>query len=195
MNLDCRKWTEQISANIDGELEPSDQEVLDAHLERCQSCRDEFARLRRIRAHLHLWEDRSVSDGFEEGLWTRIRGMKQRAERVGEEQPWRPVTLGRLVFAVCVVFVIAGASFVLWHRGTVDRETPLVGGGERWPGRAAFPEVKRPERSLWALNLPAVSHGASSRAKKGRDSTGFWDWRRLRSYKARAGTISRKRKE
>ncbi len=195
MNLDCRKWTEQISASIDGELEPSDQEVLDAHLERCQSCRDEFAGLKLIRAHLHLWEDRSVSDGFEERLWRRIRGAKQRVEWPGS-RPWRrTVLLRRLVFAVCVVFIITGAAFVLSRHGSVDGEMPLVGGGEGWPGRAAFPEVKRPERSLWALNLPAVSHGASSRAKKGRDSTGFWDWRRLRSYKVRAAAISRKRKE
>ena len=43
---ECREWMQQISASLDGELTPEEEQALQAHLAECQDCRTAMALLR-----------------------------------------------------------------------------------------------------------------------------------------------------
>ena len=48
-----RRWQQDLSAYIDGQLEPREQRALEAHLAECASCQDELEALRGVVALLH----------------------------------------------------------------------------------------------------------------------------------------------
>lgn len=44
--MECKHTGENLSAYLDGELEPREEKALESHLESCKSCRDQLERLR-----------------------------------------------------------------------------------------------------------------------------------------------------
>jgi len=94
----------QLSAYLDGELDPGEARVVEAHLAACAICRDELAGLRRVKGVLGRLPDLEPP----EAVWQGLR------RRLAAEQ--RPAAMGTVLDAVRAVFrrpVIAAATAML----------------------------------------------------------------------------------
>lgn len=108
----CRNVRKNLSAFVQGELEPRTENLVRLHLKECQSCRDELLAIQdgiRLAGHLkvtpapaELWE--SIEE--------KIRKQKTQIEIV----PSRRLIL-RFAWAVCTIVVVS-LIFWLWNRST-----------------------------------------------------------------------------
>jgi hypothetical protein len=128
-------WTDKLSDYVDDELSASDRQALEAHIARCDDCREAVAELRRVMEQAGALEPREP----ERDLWTGI------AERIGEgpavEAPkivpietrrprWRmpefTFSAPQLVAAGMLIAVLSSAGVWFVLRGPVS-ESPAGG--------------------------------------------------------------------
>lgn len=84
----CEKIQRQLAHYLYGELEPPQALEVMGHLERCPSCQDEFAHLRRIYQTLELWEDITPPPELRQRLLACVA-----QERAREPFRWREYVL------------------------------------------------------------------------------------------------------
>lgn len=109
------QWTDRLSEYLDGELKGSERAMLEAHLERCESCQETLAGLRRVVLRARSLEDRPPATD----LWAGV------AERIGAPST-RVVPLRRgftfslpqlLAAGIALAVFSAGGAWML-HPGT-----------------------------------------------------------------------------
>ena len=84
------EWTLQLSAYMDGDLEPHETEALEAHLGECATCRGVLADLEEIVARAHALGGSQPSRDLWPGIAQAIRAEATRA-RAGAEGPARVI--------------------------------------------------------------------------------------------------------
>lgn len=71
--MECKKYSELISAYVDGMLSPQEQEKLMAHLKVCETCSEEMSALKQMKALLEQIEEPELPNEFHEELMKRIK--------------------------------------------------------------------------------------------------------------------------
>ncbi len=71
------RWTDRLSAYLDGELAPEDHTACEAHLAGCLACRDDLARLGRVRS----WAAGYEGTPPRRDPWPAIRAAMGRTDR------------------------------------------------------------------------------------------------------------------
>ena len=129
MTLTTDPWIDRLSEYVDGELDETTRQALEAHLDSCATCRAALGDLRRVVARARATPYREPG----RDLWTII----ERSIATPARRPRRPFvvsfTLGRLAAAAGIVAVIAGGlAWSLASRGTtlIPR---AVGAGDSAP--------------------------------------------------------------
>lgn len=110
----------QLSAYVDGELRPEEMQEVGAHLSGCAACREELARLRRLKHLLvHLPE---VDPGPEvwAGLRARLAGAAHPAFAAGLLEPIRAAFRRPAVVAAAAMLVVILVALPL-VKGRIDR--------------------------------------------------------------------------
>ena len=75
---ECERWTEQLSARLDGELSPEEERELEAHLAVCPSCRALAKQLEALDAGLQDLEEAPAPEGFARGVMDRIAAEEKK---------------------------------------------------------------------------------------------------------------------
>jgi anti-sigma factor RsiW len=132
---DCRDVRANVGRFVDAALAPAERELVECHLEVCQSCREEVGGLHALSASLDALAAPPVPERFAAGVMSRIDG-----ERAKNAQPrsmvcvWRDWSAAMRVaaFATAVIACIAGVSLssTMPARGRSD-------GDMRWLGIAS----------------------------------------------------------
>lgn len=74
---ECERWTEQLSARLDGELSPEEERELEAHLAVCPSCRALAKQLEALDAGLQALEEVPAPEGFARGVMEQLAREKK----------------------------------------------------------------------------------------------------------------------
>jgi len=118
MTLTVDPWTERLSEYVDGELDATTREAVEAHLATCAACRAVCDDLRRVVARAQATRYREPT----RDVWPSV----ERAIATPSQRPSRrpfvvSFTLGRLAAAAGLVAVIAGG--LAWS--IASRQSPL----------------------------------------------------------------------
>jgi hypothetical protein len=122
----CRKVRKNLSAFVQGELEPRTENLVRLHLKECPSCRDELIEIQEgIRFADHLQVITAPAE-----LWESIE------EKIGKQQtqiemlPRRRLTL-RFAFAL-VAIVVLSLIFWLWNRAAEESRVAVTAAVPKW---------------------------------------------------------------
>lgn len=127
----CAEVRPEISARLDGELDPATAEWLDSHLERCAGCTAYRTIIERARSAVRLELVESVPDMADEI----IESVSTRGPRERRKQAWTENLRVGLVAAVVAALLIIGAS---------------LPGSDRPPAVASADEIGRDIRAAAA---------------------------------------------
>jgi anti-sigma factor RsiW len=141
-------WTERLSDYLDDELTPGERAALDAHLAGCATCRDDLARLGRVRSWAAGYEGSAPRTDPWPGIRRALGGREPQADTVplAARGRRRTVRLGApLALAASLVF--ATVSGVTW-----------------WVARATAPARTAPTADAMAVRAAAsvTLHAAES---------------------------------
>ncbi|MDR3277673.1 MAG: zf-HC2 domain-containing protein [Oscillospiraceae bacterium] len=132
--MDCEKYEELISGQLDGELTESERRELEAHLRDCPACRALSDTYLEISSALE--EDAIVPEGFAEGVMARLP-----ARPAGGRARGRP--LARSFAAAACFAVVLLAAGALYLSGGSKSESPQA--DMAYSGGAAPAEAPKPE--------------------------------------------------
>jgi anti-sigma factor RsiW len=76
-DITCRELVELVTAYLDGAMEPSERQRLEAHLGDCRSCRHYLDQMRRTIAAVGQLPEESVSPAARDDLLEVFRAWKQ----------------------------------------------------------------------------------------------------------------------
>src|SRR5216117_642479 len=149
------QWTDRLSEYVDGELAPTEQSTLEAHLASCDGCRTTLEELRRVVTNARALDDRPPAADLWPTVAARI-GLSPRAQA-------RPVvrrfsfTVPQLAAtSVVLALLSAGAAWLIVRRGPVPtapvavaERAPVLLNASAYPGDARFDaQVADLERAL-----------------------------------------------
>lgn len=72
--MECDRYMELLSAQLDGALTEEEEQELEEHLAACPDCRAAGAQLAALQSAFAEWEDIPAPEGFTQGVMDRIRG-------------------------------------------------------------------------------------------------------------------------
>jgi len=107
----------QLSAYLDRELRPEEEAAIRLHLEQCEACREEYARLAQIRNLLQALPDRPVPETF----WPELGRRLQQEGRRLSPFPWLRILLERPAAALAAAAVVVLLVLLPLIRGQIDR--------------------------------------------------------------------------
>ncbi|MCE9638415.1 MAG: zf-HC2 domain-containing protein [Planctomycetes bacterium] len=146
MNQGCAPFEHELSAWIDGELDPSARAAVDAHLHACERCRAEVRELRNVGRALRRWDvhetQHAPTPGFRNRVVARLGGL----DAGGTVEPPDTRTWRR-----AAVFAAAAAGVV---------------GAFVWASSHAAPGTA-PDFAALDARLRDVEHATVSRASSG----------------------------
>lgn len=99
--MECRKYSELISAYMDEMLSQHEKEQLMAHLMVCEKCNEEMKALKQMKSLIEQVESPELPDRFHKELMTR---MKQEKPKVVHIFKWKWQYSGALVAALMIGF-------------------------------------------------------------------------------------------
>lgn len=102
--MNCEQMNELLSAWLDGELSPAEQERMQEHLEQCAQCRALLEQLQALRSSFSDLEEIAAPEGFAEGVMDRI-AADSRPKVVPLFK--RPAFRGAVSVAACAVLFVA----------------------------------------------------------------------------------------
>ncbi len=105
----CEAWQEQISADIDGELDAAERAALQAHLASCAECRAVYEAFSALSG---AWEPEPLPDSLHEKIMERI--SMARAAKTQRHQE-RFLRLRPLALTAACLVVIVGTLFAAQH--------------------------------------------------------------------------------
>lgn len=88
--MDCKTVTEKLNAYVDGELTKTDTEMVERHLSRCQSCREDMRLIEAVNAILDLTPGIPVPPNFADETVRKARSLMRDKLSLGEW--WRGLT-------------------------------------------------------------------------------------------------------
>lgn len=103
--MKCKDMPQQLVSLLYGELEADEAKKIEAHIEKCPSCRKTYQELRTTTRLLEKWEDAVPKGHFvfvnePASHWTRWK------EKFVTLSPWRRLAVGIPAFAaVCLIFL------------------------------------------------------------------------------------------
>ena len=109
--MECKKYSELISAEMDEMISPHEKEQLMAHLMVCEKCSEEMRALKQMKSLLEQMESPELPDGFHEELMTRIKQEKK--SKVVHAFKWKWQYSGALVAALMIGFLGIGQMIPL----------------------------------------------------------------------------------
>jgi len=112
--LDCRKLDPLVTPYIDGELVPEDREGVDAHLNRCPSCRSRVAAESSARHLVQTSRPELRAAHAPDMLRARCERLARTTPAAAGARPtsawtWREVRTGPLALAATLVLFVGGA--------------------------------------------------------------------------------------
>ena len=107
---ECERWTEQLSARLDGELSPEEERELEAHLAVCPSCRALAKQLEALDAGLQDLEEVPAPEGFARGVMEQLSREKKVVPLFRRPQ-FRALAGLAACAALCVGLYSAGQQF------------------------------------------------------------------------------------
>jgi anti-sigma factor RsiW len=119
------KWTVQLSAYLDGELDSVDRAALEAHLASCDECRVAVEQLRGVVG----WAQAYQGSNPQRDVWPQIAGeirkSPQAAIKLGAEREarswWRRLTVPQAVAAAVSLLLVGSGSWWV-ARATAPRD-------------------------------------------------------------------------
>ena len=135
------EWNDRLSEYIDGELEPSERQSLEAHLAGCAECRTDLASLRAVVTRAEALTDTPPASNLWPGVAARI-GTRPAARSTLATRRFA-FTLPQLVAASLALIVASGGMVWLARLGGPTTDFPPVLGEVRLAnfGDAAFDEA------------------------------------------------------
>jgi len=135
------EWNDRLSEYIDGELTPSEQRALEAHLAGCAECRADLASLRAVVTRAEALTDRPPASELWAGIAARIGARPTGRTTLGTRR--FAFTLPQLVAASLALIVASGGMVWLARMGGPTTDFPPVLGEVRPAnfGDAAFDEA------------------------------------------------------
>jgi len=109
----CQEIQEDLQAYLDGELTPVRRAAIESHLGECSDCRGILAELRTVSKVLSGWSGRSVDDGFEKSLQTRLAFEPTEAKR----NKTAPVRAARFAGSLPATGPVYEGGFLRWITG------------------------------------------------------------------------------
>lgn len=106
----------QLSAYLDRELMPDEEAEVRRHLEGCSICREDLARLQRLKSMLAALPTRPLPETF----WPDLRRAAQR-RAVPAPVPWFSAWRSRPAVALAAVAVVVVLLVIPLLRGQIDR--------------------------------------------------------------------------
>ena len=91
---DCREWMEEISASLDGELSPEEEEALQEHLAECEDCRAAMALLRGMTA---VMREDTVQPPAQLAEGTRFLFEREKKEKGFSLKRWRFTAIAAVI--------------------------------------------------------------------------------------------------
>lgn len=159
--MSCDKWKEKLSAFTDSELTSNEQKGLEKHLENCESCKEEYLKLKDVRDDIRIWEDEGVSDDFETRLWEKIWTSMIADSTKYQVRSRRILSFRRIAIAASVI-VIMSAALIFYYHYKQEKWEKLTGRVNKTVSSNAT--IRLPQKSLWAINIPGYHiHGQSSK--------------------------------
>ena len=114
--MQCNDIREFLSAHLDGVLEPSDHDLVDAHLASCTVCAQELEDLQMVVELLHDLPEISPPPGFRPELRKRIEALAppQPVKRSGLLGYLTRKGVARMLAVAATVLIIAGVTAALY---------------------------------------------------------------------------------
>jgi Putative zinc-finger len=135
------EWNDRLSEYIDGELAPSEQRALEAHLAGCADCRTDLASLRAVVTRAEALTDTPPAADLWPGVAARIGSRPAHRSTLATRR--FAFTLPQLVAASLALIVASGGMVWLARMGGPTTDFPPVLGEVRPAnfGDAAFDEA------------------------------------------------------
>jgi anti-sigma factor RsiW len=110
--MDCARCIEELTAFLDGELNPADSERVRSHLDTCASCTDE---LRSLREAADFVESHQRELELRPGSWNLVRA---RISAMDSPSPFRFLAPNRWRIAMASLAIIAalGIGYIQYHQ-------------------------------------------------------------------------------
>src|SRR5687767_14910156 len=106
------QWTNRLSEYLDGELAGSERALLEAHLERCVSCQETLAGLRRVVLRARSLEERPPAADLWAGVAQRI-GAPPRLAAVSSRRRFTFSLLQLLAAGIALAVFSASGAWML----------------------------------------------------------------------------------
>lgn len=157
----CEKYTELISAKLDGELSGAEELALEAHLASCPACRALAEELAAIHAAFPRLGEYQAPEGFARGVMDKIQ------EREGQKPKVvplfkRPQIKALAGLAACAVLCVG------LYQGVQMRDDPQV--NARVTVNAQQEEGPAVGPAQFALDVPGTADGALEKQPRSEDT-------------------------
>ena len=108
--MECGKVRDRFSSLLERELNPSEEEIVRAHIASCLECQKDFEQFEKTVRWLHSVGEVQVPDGFLSGIYEKMEERKRKG-RMGEKARWgwskSPFNLPiQAVAMVAIVFLV-----------------------------------------------------------------------------------------
>jgi hypothetical protein len=166
---DWERQREQLSAYLDGELEPDEHATLERHLTDCPACQEELRQLRATRALLRAMPVPALPRSFtlpEEGpvpvpLPRRAAAPPRRVARRGP----RIAQWGGALAAALGLALLLGSALAAGHGTTSLASAPYSGSGAQ-ADQTTSRSPSATSTGPYSINSPAVGTGAATQPAK-----------------------------
>lgn len=179
--MECGRFTQMLSARLDGELTEQEAHELEAHLAQCPACRALASQLAAMHDSFETLEDVPAPEGFAQGVMDRIRVEERKKKTVPLlRRTWfRGVAGLAACLVLCVGIYRAGfpgrsreAVADMTAADAADSNT-VTGGGTEYMGRMMAPQEKT--GSMEDMSLSAYSEEADAAEPEALPDGAEWD--------------------
>ena len=151
---ECREWMEQISASLDGELSPEEEQALEEHLAECRDCRTAMALLQSM-AKVMREDTVQPPEKLAEG--TRYLFEQEKKDRGFRWKRWRFTAIA----AVICLALFGVIKLAPWSAGSGGASAPMTAAGV-WAESDV--KVSAPAAPASALNEMKLQAGGAAAA-------------------------------
>lgn len=148
------KWTDRLSEYIDGELDASESEALEAHLMECAECGRTLQQLRAVVSHAARVIDREPATDLWQGIAARIAVAESAPQISAATSPGKrrfSFSASQLAAASVVLMLMSAGTMYL-----------MVGGDDVEPAAVAMQESLQPQPAQAPASVRAVTRNYDS---------------------------------
>lgn len=149
----CPDVVERLSAYVDGELGPSEAQVVQSHLAQCPRCQQRHGLLAAARSAVRQLPRETVSPGFEAAFRRRL-GAEDGVRRPRRLRPRVLVLATGLAASLALALLVSPGRSTSPDAVVTPRTRPLVIPASRWEGLDCG--SRSPMARCW-IDLPCAS--------------------------------------